>query len=672
MKKQRLLLLAALLLTLCACTKQPAQQLPAQVKTAENPMPGEPAPEQQISSESDTQPADAPTEKPAAPESFVATETVPSLPELQGSKKPAESLLFLKSQQYGPITASYYAAAPNLDVWDVRQALFGITGMEMPAQMERPDDLGFDPFRTWSNPSATYLLICKEIADTPSPTYCYDLYDGEELCELTTLNDRPFGTINPAHIRWRDDDELVYDVENPETGKFTTHVYNILTQTERVLLADYDPYPFYAVDTVSERYLLVHDTYALRVERGGTIFLRTLPDGDEIAVPELQTPETAYFHITPLDQQTALYFAADENHRFTTLAFIDCESGSCAKLERSVSDDMDEQFIMLLDESTVAIPANAGTADGGQNYLLIYDISAWRNPPFAGGITLYAGSDTALVNSEPVEMPAAPFVENDIFYIPLQFVAETMGWEYQYEDGTVRLQSSLHWTTLTVGERTICADGVDATVTGGDAADFYVPVERDGIVFMPLNFLSARTDNDTRSSLSFRTQMFPEDGYVLLSGHGRENGIGGFYVWDIYDNLPEQQRACMRELGVVAVSRDVYNVVEYGADGLFVHVLRLQDGYENTDQLDGYISAVYTTNPDIPTPRGLRVGESVSRISTTYDGDLYMQLLCITEDDSITKIRFFSYYDEDPTILRQPTKLYMDAADVMRQDELPS
>ena len=38
---------------------------------------------------------------------------------------------------------------------------------------------------------------------------------------------------------------------------------------------------------------------------------------------------------------------------------------------------------------------------------------------FTGGITLYADSRTAYVNSEPVEMPAAPFVENGNFYIPL-------------------------------------------------------------------------------------------------------------------------------------------------------------------------------------------------------------------------------------------------------------
>lgn len=294
---------------------------------------------------------------------------------------------------------------------------------------------------------------------------------------------------------------------------------------------------------------------------------------------------------------------------------------------------------------------------------------------FTGGITLWAGSDTALVNSKPVQIPAAPFVENGIFFFPLQFIAETLGWEYQYESGVVQLQSSLLWTTLSVGERTLCADGKKAVVTGTyrrfvpgspeatAADDTYVPVVRDGVVFLPLEFLSTRTDNDTRSQFSFRAQMFPEDGYVIISGHGKENGIGGFYVWDKYDQLPQPLRDGMDELGVVSVSRDDYDVVEYGSNGLFVHVLRLRDGCEDEWQLDGYISAVYTTNPDIPTPRGLRVGEDISRIETTYDSNFYMQLLCITEDDVITKIRFFSYYDADNTIQRQPQTLYMDATE---------
>lgn len=298
---------------------------------------------------------------------------------------------------------------------------------------------------------------------------------------------------------------------------------------------------------------------------------------------------------------------------------------------------------------------------------------------FTGGITLYANSRTALVNSEPVEIPAAPFVENGNFYIPLQFVAETMGWSYQEQDGTVTLASSSHQTTLTIGGRTICIDGDRATVNSYDwqfpgegvESDPYVPLIREKIVFIPLDFLDTRTDRDLLSKLNFRTQWFPEEQYAILSIGEKEEGFCGFYLWDHYDDLTEAQRAGMEELGIVGFSRDAYDVVEYGTNGLFVHVLRLRDGCEDMDRLDGVISSVYTTNPDIPTLRGLRVGEEISRIYTTYDESFFMELLCLTEGDVITQIRFrCAYYDDDERIRVQPTCLHMDAETVAGQDGL--
>lgn len=300
---------------------------------------------------------------------------------------------------------------------------------------------------------------------------------------------------------------------------------------------------------------------------------------------------------------------------------------------------------------------------------------------FTGGITLYADSHTAYVNSEPVEMPAAPFVENGNFYIPLQFVAETMGWSYQEQSGTVTLASSSHQTTLTVGIRTIRVDDDEATVNSYDwqfpeesaESDPYVPLIRDEIVFIPLDFLETRTDRDILSKLSFRTQWFPEERYAILSADGKEEEFCGFYLWDHYDDLPEAQRAGMEELGIVGFSRDAYDVVEYGTNGLFVHVLRLRDGCEDMDRLDGVISSVYTTNSDIPTLRGLRVGEEISRIYTTYDGSFFMELLCLTEGDVITQIRFrCAYYDDDERIRVQPTCLHMDVAAAAGQDGMPS
>lgn len=367
MKKQLLILIAALLLTLCACSMESNVKPPTQ----ENPAQEETIPERQTSDKADTPLTGIPIEKTTA-EAFTAVETASPLLELKNLTAPATGLQLVQTQEYGPITASYYAAAQNLDVWDIRRALFGATEPEESICVEPPSNLGFEPFRTYANPSATKLLICKKNVDMTSHAFSYYLYDGNEVCELTALNERPSGVVYPSHVRWRGDSELVYDVVEPDTGKYTTYLYRIETEDETILLADYDPFPFMAEDSVSERVLLIGDTYALRVKQGGSVYLRKIPNGNEITIPNLETPDTVYFHITQLNQRTALYFAADEKNHFTTLAFIDCESGNCAKLQRAVLDDMNEQFVMLLNENTVAVPASTGTAEDERYYVFVY------------------------------------------------------------------------------------------------------------------------------------------------------------------------------------------------------------------------------------------------------------------------------------------------------------
>lgn len=118
--------------------------------------------------------------------------------------------------------------------------MFGEEGVKKAVSIEVPDNLDFKPFRADPNPSETYLLICKYDSDAPT----YYLYGGTILHEISVLNDRAFGTVEPSHVRWHSDDELIYDIENLETGKYTTYLYQIQTQKEIILLADYDPFPF--------------------------------------------------------------------------------------------------------------------------------------------------------------------------------------------------------------------------------------------------------------------------------------------------------------------------------------------------------------------------------------------------------------------------------------------
>ena len=98
------------------------------------------------------------------------------------------------------------------------------------------------------------------------------------------------------------------------------------------------------------------------------------------------------------------------------------------------------------------------------------------------------------------------------------------------------------------------------------------------------------------------------------------------------------------ELGVVGVSREDYDVVKYGRDGLYVHVLRLQAGKEDREGLDGYVSCVYTTSPDYTSPRGLRVGDPAADAEETLE-TLWGSFEYELQDGVICRMGFFSYYD---------------------------
>mgnify|MGYP004470479705 CR=1 FL=1 len=124
-----------------------------------------------------------------------------------------------------------------------------------------------------------------------------------------------------------------------------------------------------------------------------------------------------------------------------------------------------------------------------------------------------------------------------------------------------------------------------------------------------------------------------------------EHTLGGISVWDEWDSLPQSVTEGFAELGVVGVSREDYNVVKYGRDGLYVHVLRLQESKDDTwPGLDGSVSCVYTTSPDYPTPRGLRVGDPEASAAETI-GALWGSFEYELTDGVISRMGFFSYYD---------------------------
>ena len=291
---------------------------------------------------------------------------------------------------------------------------------------------------------------------------------------------------------------------------------------------------------------------------------------------------------------------------------------------------------------------------------------------FCGGITLFAGSPIALVNSEEVTMEGAPFFEGDEFYMPLRFAAKTLGWHYAEDGNAITLSAAKTWEWgvdfapdggyflrpcepvtqalhLTVGERafTLNGEAVESCSAG-------VPVRRDSVIYLPLDFLTF-SDGDGQQSVPwlFGSSTYDsETGYAILNGQRNEAGLGGFYIWQNWDKLPEVQREGFAESGMLGQSSiGEYNVVEYMRGGLRVHVLRpMTDGTEVSGDHDGAIVGVYTSDPSIATPRGLRPGDAWEKAEQIYDASFADTLsLQLDEDDNIVELGLHSpYYDIPP------------------------
>lgn len=302
---------------------------------------------------------------------------------------------------------------------------------------------------------------------------------------------------------------------------------------------------------------------------------------------------------------------------------------------------------------------------------------------FCGGITLFAGSPIALVNSEEVTMEGAPFFEGDEFYVPLRFAAETLGWYYAEDSDTITLSATKTWEwsvdfapdggyelrpcepvtqelCLTVGEREFTRNGkaVESCSAG-------VPIRRDGMVFLPLDFLTF-SDGKGQQSVPWLfggSAYDPETGYAILNGQRNEACLGGFYIWQNWDEIPAEQREGFMESGMLGQSSiGEYNVVEYTRGGLSVHVLRPMAGRtEFSGNYDGATVGVYTSDPNIATPRGLRPGDSWEKVEQICDSGFADSLsLRLDGNDSIVELGLHSpYYDCPPAGCRTMSEQHM-------------
>ncbi len=243
---------------------------------------------------------------------------------------------------------------------------------------------------------------------------------------------------------------------------------------------------------------------------------------------------------------------------------------------------------------------------------------------YAVAATICPGVAEALVDGERVPLPAAPFLENGSFYYPVEAMAELMGVGCRRTGDSFCLFDGRNCVRLFLGSRQYVLNGQPGerergriVYSSGRQRDYvpvddaYVPLERDGVLFLPSDFFR---DSYAFSSCSFfHMQDYAPEMLIFSQPRFEEMGIGGFYLKHKFDDTPPELRAGLRCLGKFGEWEGEYDVYVYGGDGIYVHVARHKPGSSNPYGLDGWIIAVEVTDPAWPTPRGLRCGDMPRR-----------------------------------------------------------
>ena len=267
----------------------------------------------------------------------------------------------------------------------------------------------------------------------------------------------------------------------------------------------------------------------------------------------------------------------------------------------------------------------------------------------AHSVTLCPGVSEALVDGERKPLPAAPFIDRGVFYFPVETVSAWLDVNYTRSGSSIHLTTPDNDVQLFLNTRQYILNGQPAVREGRranhdleyvesfdlPADDGYTPVERNGTVYLPSDYLGEDMD------LFFRQDDYigPTPKMMIFSQPNMaEDGIGGFCLGHKFDDTPSELRAglhCIGKLGEYQTPYregygppfdTVYDIIGYAGNGLHVHVLRLHPGFRNNLMLDGTISAVSTDNPELSTPRGLRCGDLPRRAWEIYgkaDGALY-------------------------------------------------
>ena len=184
--------------------------------------------------------------------------------------------------------------------------------------------------------------------------------------------------------------------------------------------------------------------------------------------------------------------------RFLIIAACCCAI-LCACSTQKIDNKEPSEASQIQDDSQVA-PEPAYEANKLQEDDMNSDTT-----PFVGGITMFVGDEIALVNSVEKRMPAAPFLDHDIFFFPLCFVTEIYGWQYSCNEDIVTVKTPEHVFQYVLNAQTFFVDDIeykqdgiarlfDSSASDEErkvAAPYFYPREKDGVVFFPSGYGSS-------------------------------------------------------------------------------------------------------------------------------------------------------------------------------------
>lgn len=272
---------------------------------------------------------------------------------------------------------------------------------------------------------------------------------------------------------------------------------------------------------------------------------------------------------------------------------------------------------------------------------------AYTVPSFL--LTLTADQTEALYDGKTVTLSSAPFIQNRAFYYPLQDVVELLGGSLTQTDECIQVGLFEHCLTYRLHQPAVEVDGTvyemyqtrqafDETLEKIAVDAEYGPIEVDGKVFIPSDLHSVYCPHIGLDVVD----SYP-DGNMIRLGFLREEerGIDQIRLYDDFDALPLQVRELYPEVGVVDQMPN-YTIVQYGTCPAQIYVMRLEEGAEDIERMDGKICTIHVVREGVITPRGLQVGDTALRAWQLYGHDNFASYFHYQIDGGY--VSFYTFY----------------------------